>query len=49
MTLREQVTLVAAWYGNSASTAERAGRIIDRLGLASLGERFPHQVSSGQL
>ncbi|WP_097958720.1 MULTISPECIES: ABC transporter ATP-binding protein [unclassified Streptomyces] len=50
MTLREQVTLVAAsWYGNSASTAERAGQIIDRLGLASLGERFPHQVSSGQL
>ncbi|MFG2176005.1 ATP-binding cassette domain-containing protein [Streptomyces niveus] len=50
MTLREQVTLVAAsWYGNAPETAERAGQLIERLGLSSLGERFPHQVSSGQL
>lgn len=50
MTLCEQVTLVAAsWYGNAPETAERAARIIERLGLSSLGERFPHQVSSGQL
>ncbi|MET9558308.1 ATP-binding cassette domain-containing protein [Streptomyces sp. NPDC006645] len=50
MTLREQVTLVAAsWYGNAPETADRAERIIERLGLSSLGERFPHQVSSGQL
>ncbi|MFJ8251832.1 ATP-binding cassette domain-containing protein [Streptomyces sp. NPDC094466] len=50
MTLREQVTLVAAsWYGNSGTTAEAAEEIIERLGLSSLGERFPHQVSSGQL
>ncbi|MEI5032269.1 ATP-binding cassette domain-containing protein [Streptomyces sp. S1A(2023)] len=50
MTLREQVTLVAAsWYGNSATTAEAAAEVIDRLGLSPLGERFPHQVSSGQL
>ncbi|MEV0749143.1 ATP-binding cassette domain-containing protein [Streptomyces sp. NPDC050273] len=50
MTLREQVTLVAAsWYGNSATTAEAAEEIIERLGLSPLGERFPHQVSSGQL
>ncbi|MFF2645895.1 ATP-binding cassette domain-containing protein [Streptomyces niveus] len=50
MTLREQVTLVAAsWYGNAPETAERAGHLIERLGLSSLGERFPHQVSSGQL
>ncbi len=50
MTLREQVTLVAAsWYGNRAETAETAERIIERLGLSPLGERFPHQVSSGQL
>lgn len=49
MTLREQVTLVAAsWYGNSAETGERAERIMERLGLSSLGDRFPHQVSSGQ-
>ncbi|MFE5396634.1 ATP-binding cassette domain-containing protein [Streptomyces sp. NPDC056568] len=49
MTLREQVTLVAAsWYGNGPETAERAERVVERLGLASLGERFPHQVSSGQ-
>lgn len=50
MTLREQVTLVAAsWYGNTPGAAERAEGIIDRLGLSGLGERFPHQVSSGQL
>lgn len=50
MTLREQVTLVAAsWYGNSATTAEAAEAVIERLGLPLLGERFPHQVSSGQL
>ncbi|MFH9614087.1 ABC transporter ATP-binding protein [Streptomyces pratensis] len=50
MTLREQVTLVAAsWYGNSPETTERADRVFERLGLSSLYERFPHQVSSGQL
>ncbi|MFJ9890175.1 ATP-binding cassette domain-containing protein [Streptomyces sp. NPDC091287] len=50
MTLREQVTLVAAsWYGNSATTADAAEEVIERLGLSPLGERFPHQVSSGQL
>ncbi|MEV6473338.1 ATP-binding cassette domain-containing protein [Streptomyces sp. NPDC051657] len=50
MTLREQVTLVAAsWYGNSETTAEAAEEVIERLGLSSLGKRFPHQVSSGQL
>ncbi|MEV5978025.1 ATP-binding cassette domain-containing protein [Streptomyces sp. NPDC052114] len=50
MTLREQVTLVAAsWYGNTTTTAERAEEVIDRLGLSALGERFPSQLSSGQL
>ncbi|MFE7567527.1 ATP-binding cassette domain-containing protein [Streptomyces sp. NPDC057539] len=49
MTLREQVTLVAAsWYGNTPETGERAHWVIERLGLSSLAERFPHQVSSGQ-
>ncbi|MFE1549697.1 ATP-binding cassette domain-containing protein [Streptomyces sp. NPDC058718] len=50
MTLREQVTLVAAsWYGNGTTTAERAEEVIGRLGLTSLGGRFPSQLSSGQL
>ncbi|MFE5546762.1 ATP-binding cassette domain-containing protein [Streptomyces sp. NPDC056534] len=50
MTLREQVTLVAAsWYGNTAETAERADEIVGRLGLTALGTRFPSQLSSGQL
>ncbi|MFC9792031.1 ATP-binding cassette domain-containing protein [Streptomyces sp. NPDC057695] len=50
MTLREQVTLVAAsWYGNTAETAGRADEIIGRLGLTALGTRFPSQLSSGQL
>ncbi|AOW89034.1 MULTISPECIES: ABC transporter ATP-binding protein [Streptomyces] len=49
MTLREQVALVAAsWYGNSTAAAEGTGRVVERLGLSALGERFPHQVSSGQ-
>ncbi|CAL9589885.1 ABC transporter ATP-binding protein [Streptomyces sp. enrichment culture] len=49
MTLREQVTLVAAsWYGNSAATTEAADRVVERLGISALAERFPHQVSSGQ-
>ncbi|GAA4663116.1 ABC transporter ATP-binding protein [Streptomyces chumphonensis] len=50
MTLREQVTLVAAsWYGDTPETATHAEATLGRLGLAPLGERFPHQVSSGQL
>ncbi|WP_411082080.1 ATP-binding cassette domain-containing protein [Streptomyces sp. cmx-18-6] len=50
MTLREQVTLVAAsWHDNTTTTAERAEEVIDRLGLPALGERFPAQLSSGQL
>ncbi|MCI0383884.1 ATP-binding cassette domain-containing protein [Streptomyces sp. CNQ085] len=50
MTLREQVTLVAAsWYGNTTTTVERAEEVIGRLGLSVLGERFPTQLSSGQL
>lgn len=50
MTLREQVTLVAAsWYGNTAATTERADEITGRLGLTALGTRFPSQLSSGQL
>jgi ABC-type multidrug transport system ATPase subunit len=50
MTLREQVTLVAAsWYGNSTTTAERAEEAIEELDLSALGERFPAQLSAGQL
>ncbi|WP_101256408.1 ABC transporter ATP-binding protein [Streptomyces barkulensis] len=50
MTLREQVTLVAAsWYGNTTTTVERAEEVIGQLGLSVLGERFPTQLSSGQL
>ncbi|MCX4983101.1 ATP-binding cassette domain-containing protein [Streptomyces sp. NBC_00572] len=50
MTIREQVTLVAAsWYGNTTTTTERAEEIIGRLGLTALGARFPSQLSSGQL
>jgi ABC-type multidrug transport system ATPase subunit len=49
MTLREQVVLVAAsWYGNAPETTARADEVIERMGLSRLGERFPHQVSSGQ-
>ena len=50
MTIREQVGLVAAsWLGNEGKAAKRADEILERLGLAGLHARFPHQVSSGQL
>ncbi|WP_329621473.1 ATP-binding cassette domain-containing protein [Streptomyces sp. NBC_01255] len=50
MTIREQVTLVAAsWYGNTTTTVGRAEEITGRLGLTALGARFPSQLSSGQL
>ncbi|WP_030214168.1 ABC transporter ATP-binding protein [Streptomyces bikiniensis] len=50
MTLHEQVALVAAsWYGNTATTAERAEEVVGRLGLTALAGRFPSQLSSGQL
>lgn len=50
MTLHEQVILVSAsWYGDTPDTVERADAVMERLGLSALGERFPHQVSSGQL
>ncbi|MFD9052373.1 ABC transporter ATP-binding protein [Streptomyces zaomyceticus] len=50
MTLREQVTLVAAsWYGDTTTAAGRAEEIVGRLGLTALAERFPSQLSSGQL
>ncbi|MFD8639142.1 ATP-binding cassette domain-containing protein [Streptomyces zaomyceticus] len=50
MTVLEQVTLVAAsWYGNTTTAAGRAEEITGRLGLTALAERFPSQLSSGQL
>lgn len=50
LTLQEQVMLVAAsWYGDSDLTSLETENIMTVLGITGLKERFPHQVSAGQL
>lgn len=49
LTVRDHVTLVAAtWFNGNADIAVVAEQGLDQLGMASLGERFPHELSSGQ-
>ncbi|MFB9072698.1 ATP-binding cassette domain-containing protein [Citricoccus parietis] len=50
MTLREQLGMVAAsWSGNTPAAAEDAVRLAGELRLTHLLDRFPHELSSGQL
>lgn len=50
LTVREHVAVVAAsWFGNDDGARDRAEGMLQRLGIAHLGERFPHQLSAGQL
>lgn len=50
MTLAEQAAVVAAsWFGNSAQAAERTDSVTSSLELTALLDRFPHQLSAGQL
>lgn len=50
LTLQEQLLLVAAsWYGKSPESGVQTQQLMARLGLKTLGQRFPHQVSAGQL
>lgn len=49
LTVRDHVTLVATtWVDDPAGATSLAGGVLDELGLASLGERFVNELSSGQ-
>lgn len=49
LTVSDHVLLVAAsWLDGQDAAAERAGGVIAELGLGALGQRFPHELSSGQ-
>lgn len=49
LTVRDHVRLVATtWAGNAPSAERLAAEVLDELGLTELGERFPHELSSGQ-
>ena len=49
LTLADHLTLVDATWGREARTCvERVGEALDAFGLGAMGERFPHELSSGQ-
>ena len=49
LTVFDHVLLVATtWLDEPASASELARGVVAELGLAALGERFPHELSSGQ-
>lgn len=50
LTLLEHATLIGATWGASVDDArDAAGSVFDELGLHRLVDRFPHELSSGQL
>lgn len=49
LTVRDHVTLVATtWFDDPAAVEGIAESVLEELGLGELGERFPHELSSGQ-
>ena len=49
LTLADHLTLVDATWGRDAHTCvDRVHEALDTFGLGALGERFPHELSSGQ-
>jgi ABC-type multidrug transport system ATPase subunit len=49
LTLADHLTLVDATWGRNAHTcANRVQQALDTFALGALGERFPHELSSGQ-
>lgn len=49
LTVRDHVQLVATtWLGEPAGAERLAAHVLDEVGLSGLGERFPHELSSGQ-
>lgn len=50
MTLAEQLALVeASWAGSRAEAFRGAEQTLEQLTIAELGERFPYELSAGQL
>lgn len=49
LTVSDHVLMVATtWMDDPRAAAELADRVIAELGLTALGQRFPHELSSGQ-
>ncbi|MCR2792804.1 ABC transporter ATP-binding protein [Microbacterium sp. zg.Y625] len=49
LTVSDHVLLVAStWEPDANAASEMARDVLEELGLARLGERFPHELSSGQ-
>ncbi|MCR2814562.1 ABC transporter ATP-binding protein [Microbacterium sp. zg.Y843] len=49
LTVSDHVLLVAStWEPDANAASEMACDVLEELGLARLGERFPHELSSGQ-
>ncbi|GAB3886794.1 ABC transporter ATP-binding protein [Terrabacter terrigena] len=49
LTLVDHLVLIdSTWGGEPASSDERSLALLDRLGIAHLDDRFPHELSSGQ-
>ena len=49
LTVSDHVRLVATtWLADPGEAAELAESVLEELGLTALGQRFPHELSSGQ-
>ena len=49
LTLVDHLVLIdSTWGGEPATSDERSLALLDRLGIAHLDDRFPHELSSGQ-
>ncbi|GAA2496833.1 ABC transporter ATP-binding protein [Terrabacter carboxydivorans] len=49
LTLVDHLVLIdSTWGGEPATSDERSQALLDRLGIAHLDDRFPHELSSGQ-
>lgn len=49
LTVRDHTLLVATtWVDGAGAAAKLAHDVLEELGLEALGERFPHELSSGQ-
>jgi ABC-2 type transport system ATP-binding protein len=49
LTLVDHLVLIdSTWGGDPATSDDRGEALLDRLGIAHLDDRFPHELSSGQ-
>lgn len=50
LTVAEQISMVAvSWFGGGSESRERTSAMVEELGLNDLRDRFPHELSAGQL